>query len=524
MAQAGFTPISLYFSSTAAAVPTSGNLANGELALNIADMKLYAKNSAGTVTLLASSGGAAGTVSSVQVSGGTTGLTTSGGPITTSGTITLAGTLGTANGGTNLTSFTSGGVVYASSSSALATGSALQFDGTDLLLASGGLFDIDSTNAAVAMRIRQTTVGAGTEFTTTITENTGVTFDSSDSAGATARSFVWTAAGTEGMRLTSTGLGIGTSLPTQKLEILAANRATDTTGQVFIRTSDAYAANVGGQLTLGGAYNATPSSYAFAGIAGRKEDSSTNVAGYLQMSTTTSAGALTERARIDSSGNLLVGTTSNANSDKLVVNGSVYQFQTVNGSSASPVTNGGYLFGPNSSTIYGGIRFINQILSNNSIEVAVYTTSTAGSAAEVARFSNTGGFSVGTTANPGAGAIYATGNITAYYSDERLKDVKGRITNALAKVRRLSGVYYTNNETAKSFGYTSDEMQVGVLANQMKGELPEIVKPAPFDLDENGNSKSGENYMTVQYDRGFPLLIEALKELADQFDAYVETH
>ena len=132
MAQAGYTPISLYFSSTAAAVPTSGNLANGELALNIADMKLYAKNSAGTVTLLASSGGATGTVSSVAVSGGTTGLTTSGGPITTSGTITLAGTLATTNGGTGLTSFTSGGVVYASSTSALATGSALVFDGANL--------------------------------------------------------------------------------------------------------------------------------------------------------------------------------------------------------------------------------------------------------------------------------------------------------------------------------------------------------------------------------------------------------
>lgn len=67
MAQAGFTPISLYFSTTALAVPTSGNLANGELGLNIADMKLYAKNSAGTVTLLASSTGATATVSSVSV-------------------------------------------------------------------------------------------------------------------------------------------------------------------------------------------------------------------------------------------------------------------------------------------------------------------------------------------------------------------------------------------------------------------------------------------------------------------------
>lgn len=41
-----------------------------------------------------------GTVTSVDVSGGTTGLTTSGGPVTTSGTITLAGTLDVDNGGT----------------------------------------------------------------------------------------------------------------------------------------------------------------------------------------------------------------------------------------------------------------------------------------------------------------------------------------------------------------------------------------------------------------------------------------
>jgi hypothetical protein len=56
-------------------------------------------------------------------------------PLTTG----VTGTLPTANGGTNLTSFTSGGVVYASSSSALATGSALTFDGTNLFN-TGSLF------------------------------------------------------------------------------------------------------------------------------------------------------------------------------------------------------------------------------------------------------------------------------------------------------------------------------------------------------------------------------------------------
>jgi hypothetical protein len=56
MAQAGFTPIVTYHSTTAAAVPTAGNLSPGELALNIADMRLFCENSSGTVELLAAPG------------------------------------------------------------------------------------------------------------------------------------------------------------------------------------------------------------------------------------------------------------------------------------------------------------------------------------------------------------------------------------------------------------------------------------------------------------------------------------
>ena len=103
MSQAGYTPIQLYHSTTASALPTAGNLANGELALNLVDKKLYAKDSGGAVFLLASEAGTAALVSSVNASGGTTGLSFSGGPITTSGTLTLAGTLGIANGGTGAT-------------------------------------------------------------------------------------------------------------------------------------------------------------------------------------------------------------------------------------------------------------------------------------------------------------------------------------------------------------------------------------------------------------------------------------
>lgn len=136
MAASGFTPIQLYRTSTASAVPLAANLLAGELAINTADVALFAENSVGTVTrimnnpagltyptadgtagqvistngsgVLSFAAASTGTVTSVALSGGTTGLTVSGSPITTSGTITLAGTLAVANGGTGITSFGTG--------------------------------------------------------------------------------------------------------------------------------------------------------------------------------------------------------------------------------------------------------------------------------------------------------------------------------------------------------------------------------------------------------------------------------
>lgn len=56
MAQTGYTPIQLYHSTTAGNAPSAANLAQGELGLNIADMKLYCENSSGTVEMLAAPG------------------------------------------------------------------------------------------------------------------------------------------------------------------------------------------------------------------------------------------------------------------------------------------------------------------------------------------------------------------------------------------------------------------------------------------------------------------------------------
>lgn len=101
MAATGFTPLYLYYSSTAGHTPTAGNLGNGELAINIADGILFYKDSGGVVQQIASK---AGNVNVSSISFGTTGLT----PATaTTGAVTVAGTLAIANGGTNATSFNS---------------------------------------------------------------------------------------------------------------------------------------------------------------------------------------------------------------------------------------------------------------------------------------------------------------------------------------------------------------------------------------------------------------------------------
>ena len=101
MAATGYTPIQLYYSTTTGNTPLLANLANGELAINTYDGKLFYKNTnTNTVTLLAQSSAASPVTS---ISFGSTGLT----PATaTTGAVTVAGTLGTGYGGTGSTSTT----------------------------------------------------------------------------------------------------------------------------------------------------------------------------------------------------------------------------------------------------------------------------------------------------------------------------------------------------------------------------------------------------------------------------------
>jgi hypothetical protein len=128
MAQTNYTPIQLYYSTTAAAVPVNTNLLNGELAINITDGKLYYKDNSGTVQVIATKG--AGTIggSTTQIQYNNAGALAGSSAMTfnnstnvvTLTTLNLTNALGAIYGGTGLSTYTTGDLLYSSASNTLA--------------------------------------------------------------------------------------------------------------------------------------------------------------------------------------------------------------------------------------------------------------------------------------------------------------------------------------------------------------------------------------------------------------------
>jgi hypothetical protein len=251
-------------------------------------------------------------------------------PLTTG----VTGTLPTANGGTNLggaTPFTSGGVVYASSTSALATGSALSFNG------SSATPILTVTKATPATLSGLNFVYSSATSSILVNDGSG---EMQFAAGTNSSGYFQTflTDGTERMRLTSSSLytasginvGIGLSNPASKLEVQESG--TGSSSGVISATATS-GGNAGYGFKTGGTLRWFIDTIGSAGSEALRFYSSS---------------ASAERMRLDTSGNLGLGVTPSAwSAHKILQVGSWASFGSFNGNLNSQMMNNAYWDGSN---------------------------------------------------------------------------------------------------------------------------------------------------------------------------------
>jgi len=237
MAQVGFTPLLIYGSGTNGNTPSAGNLttsASGvELAINYFDGKLFYKDNAGVVQVLATkaTGSIGGSNTQVQYNSsgalaGSANLTFDGTTLTANA-LTLTSALTTANGGTGLSSFTAGDITYYATGTALtklaigATGRYLSSSGTaPQWTAPAALTKTDDTNvtltlggSAATALLNAASITAGWTGQLSIARG-GTNATDIPTAGAvaygTGTAYAFTSAGSSGQPLLSGGVGVPT--------------------------------------------------------------------------------------------------------------------------------------------------------------------------------------------------------------------------------------------------------------------------------------------------------------------------
>jgi hypothetical protein len=251
---------------------------------------------------------------------------------------------------------------------------------------------------------------------------------------------------TERMRIDSSGnVGIGTSSPAAKLGVTGANTAMASEGLLRLG-ADANGADIGTQITFG---NDTARR---AAIAGRQEGASGS-AGYLQFGTRGTSGDITERARIDASGNLLVGTTTIITND------------------------------PGVRAFTSG--FINA--ARNGEPTGIFNRNTSDGILLQFRRSGTN-----------VGSINVTGSATSYVtsSDYRLKE---NITDAPSASDSIDAIQI------RSFDWKADgsHQKYGVIAQELEPIAPEAVSKGEKEDDMWG----------VDYSKLVPMLIKEVQSL-----------
>jgi hypothetical protein len=562
----GSTPASANTASTIALRDSSGNLSanffigNGSQLTGISTSSSSLSNGNSNVNIPAANGNvnisAVGNANVVVITGtgvniaGT--LNTGSGNINTTGNISGAYFIGNgsqltgisaaatsiANGNSNINiPAANGNVTFSSAGNA----NVFVVTGTGVVAGSGSggnitganLISANYFNAATALNVIGTS-NLGAVGNVTITGGTANYFLQTNGSGV----LTWAAAGGGG-NISNGNSNVNIATANGNVTIAATGNTT--------MTITGTGANITGNANITGQYISSLAT----GTAPLVVSSTTVVANLnanaLQGSTPASANTASTIALRDSSGNLsanffigngsqLTGISSgssssisngNSNVNIATANGNVTiaavgnTTMTITGTGANITgtanitgnVNVGNLIGPHANgnsninipSANGNINF--SAVGNANILVVTGTGANITGTANVSGNVNTGNtqinsLGVGTAASGTAGEIRATNNITAYYSDDRLKTRLGAIVNALEKVSKLSGFYYEPNEIAQALGYDKVR-EVGVSAQEVQNVLPEIVVPAPID----------DKYLTVRYEKLVPLLIEAIKEL-----------
>jgi len=488
----------------------------------------------------------------------------------------LAGSSNLTFDGTNLTlgGGTANGVTYLNGSKVLTSGSALVFDGTNMAV---GTTPTSFGAGYSVLTVQGSTTGFVQASNGTIVTEVG-TFGGIGYTGTRSNhSYGFVVNGAEQMRLTSTGLGIGTSSPAYKLDVngtIAVPNLFDNSGSVRFKYSPANAAsrdwrivsdiaNYGdfgiqqsttqggstfdtklmfssaGNLGLGVTPSAWNSIYKVLQVGTSSISSSTTynnatfgsnvfynagnspryiVSDYANLygmddgvhawynaasGTAGNAISFTQAMTLDASGNLGVGVTSPATRLE-VIGASEGEYFRAGGGTISARS-----LQFSSFTVSGLSGVGHQINVPNASGVLTFATGST----ERARISAAGGFSVGTTADPGAGAIYATGNITAYYSsDIKFKENVRDIPDALATVNAIGGKLFDwTDEYIESKGgadgYFVQKADFGVVAQDVQKVFPIAVRTR-----EDGS-------LAVDYEKLGALAFAALVELTKRVEA-----
>jgi hypothetical protein len=152
------------------------------------------------------------------------------------------------------------------------------------------------------------------------------------------------------------------------------------------------------------------------------------------------------------------------------------------------------------------------------------TTSSLKSAMNLSNFSGnsvtSGGLAV-------TGNITATGSVTAGFSDERLKDIVEDIdpVEALDFIRTCRVARFQWNDKAKKTNPDVDPglYDIGFMAQDFQESYPEVVKMSPIDDDGKGGSISGENWLTMAYDKTPAVAFAAIKALIKRVEQLEDT-